>query len=59
VAVRRRTDVVGISPDRDALIRLARAVLAEQYDEWIGGRLYLGLDVLAKARLAFVETTTG
>ncbi|MFJ9371576.1 IS256 family transposase, partial [Nocardia sp. NPDC101769] len=30
--------------------RLVGAVLAEQHDEWIEGRRYLGLDVLARSR---------
>jgi transposase-like protein len=58
--IARRTDVVGIFPNRDALLRLAGALLAEQHDEWLtADRRYLPQGSLTRLLGGVVNPTLG
>ena len=45
--IKRRTNVVGIFPNQDAITRLLGAILLEQNDEWALSRRYMTLESIA------------
>ncbi len=54
----RRTDVVGVFPNDEALLRLAGSLLIEQNDEWLVNRRYLSEASMTELK-ASDPTSTG
>ena len=52
--IARRSDVIGIYPNKAALVRMAASLLIEQNDEWLVGRRYM-----SEASMALVLARSG
>lgn len=47
--IRRRSDMAGLFPDREGIVRLVGSVFSGQHDEWQAGRRSMPIESIEKA----------